>query len=366
MVIDLFGLDSDEVRTRFPEVYQHLLETVKLEREATFERSGVKDSGNYARLWWLFAKARQEMRRAIAPLSRYIATVQTAKHRVFQFLDARILPDIKIIVVAGEDAFDLGVLSSKAHVAWSLKSGGALEDRPVYAISQCFDPFPFPTPDFSLRAKIRDGAEELDALRKRQQADHPGLTLTQIYNVLEKLRARAPLDETDEAIKTKGLVLIVRELHDEIDRLVAQAYGWPADLSDDEILARLVALNAERAREEKRGLIRWLRPDYQRQRAGLGDTRDEAAAEEQIEAKLDFAEAKTQKPLFPTGDLERTATVFAALMQANAPLDAAGLARSFRQGAKVEPAVSRVLASLARLGHAHSLDGRTFALRRVA
>ena len=184
--------------------------------------------------------------------------------------------------------------------------------------------------------------------------------------MLEKLRARAPLDETDEAIKTKGLVLIVRELHDEIDRLVAQAYGWPADLSDDEILARLVALNAERAREEKRGLIRWLRPDYQRQRAGLGDTRDEAAAEEQIEAKLDFAEAKTQKPLFPTGDLERTATVFAALMQANAPLDAAGLARSFRQGAKVEPAVSRVLASLARLGHAHSLDGRTFALRRVA
>ncbi len=174
------------------------------------------------------------------------------------------------------------------------------------------------------------------------------------------------LDEADEAIKTKGLVVIVKELHDEIDRLVVEAYGWPADLSDGDILGRLVALNAERAKEEKRGLIRWLRPDYQRQRAGLIETQGAAEAEAQIEAKLEFAEAKSQKPLFPTGDLERTAAVFAALMQADAPLDAAGLTRSFRQGAKVEAAITRVLASLARLGHAHSPDGRTFALRRVA
>ena len=94
-------------------------------------------------------------------------------------------------------------------------------------------------------------------------------------------------------------------------------------------------LNAERAAEEKRGLIRWLRPDYQRPRAGVVDT--QAAAEEgaQIAAPL-VIEAKTQKPLFPTNDLERTAAVFAALLQAEKPLDAENLAKTFRQGAKAQ------------------------------
>jgi hypothetical protein len=75
---------------------------------------------------------------------------------------------------------------------------------------------------------------------------------------------------------------------------------------------------------------------------------------------------KVQKPAFPTSDLERTGIVVAALMQANRPLDASALARSFRQGTKVEPAISRILASLARLGHVHTSDGKTFALRRTA
>jgi hypothetical protein len=154
-------------------------------------------------------------------------------------------------------------------------------------------------------------------------------------------------------------------LHDRLDGLVAQAYGWPEDLSDEEILARLVALNHERAAEEKRGLIRWLRPDYQRQRAGIADTQAAAEAETQIAAKL-VVEEKTQKPSYPTSDLERTASVFAALMHADKPLDAQAIAKSFRQGAKVEPTIARVLASLARLGHVHSVDGKSFTLRRAA
>ena len=63
---------------------------------------------------------------------------------------------------------------------------------------------------------------------------------------------------------------ILKQLHDELDAAVAKAYGWPANLSADEILSRLVALNAERAAEEARGLVRWLRPEYQRTRAGAG------------------------------------------------------------------------------------------------
>jgi hypothetical protein len=228
-----------------------------------------------------------------------------------------------------------------------------------------FRPLPFPDPPEALKARIRETAEELDALRKTQQAEHPGLTLTQIYNVLDKLRRGNPLDAADEAIKDKGLVLIVKELHDKLDALVAEAYGWPADLADDEILARLVALNAERAAEEKRGLVRWLRPDYQRARAGLAG-REAAPAADQIEAPLVVAAAKAQKPSFPSGEVERTAAVFAALADARGALDAAAIARGFRQGARVEPAIARILASLARLGHAHTIDGETFALRRRA
>ncbi len=370
MVIDLFGLEASEVRARFPEVYQHVLETVKESKDAGGRPNGrdVNNRASYKKYWWVFGEPRRELRPALKGLPRYIATVETAKHRTFQFLDASILPDNKLICLALDDAFCLGVLSSRWHVVWALRTGGWLGvgNDPVYVKSKCFDPFPFPDAAERLKARIRAAAEELDVLRKRQQAEHPRLTLTQIYNVLEKLRAGAALNEAEEAVKTKGLVLIVKELHDEIDRLVAEAYGWPADLSDEEIVARLVALNAERAKEEKRGLVRWLRPDYQRQRAGLAETQGAAEAEAQIEAKLEFAQGRTQKPLFPTSDLERTAAVFAALVAADKPLDAASLAKLFRQGAKAEPAIARVLASLARLGHAHSPDGRVFALRRAA
>lgn len=184
--------------------------------------------------------------------------------------------------------------------------------------------------------------------------------------MLEKLHAGEALNESEEATKTEGLVLIVKELHDRLDALVAEAYGWPTELSDEDILARLVALNAERAAEEKRGLVRWLRPDYQRKRAGIAEGAAPAPLEEQLEAQLVASAAKVQKPAFPSGDLERTATVFSALMDANSPLDAPAIAKNFRQGARVEATIARVLASLARIGSVHTSDGRTFALRRRA
>lgn len=269
-----------------------------------------------------------------------------------------------LVCVGLDDALFLGVLSSHFHVIWALAPGADLGPTPRYQKSRFFDPFPFPDPPDTLKARIRDTAEELDALRKQVQAEHPRLTLTQIYNVLEKLRAGQPLTDEDEIIKTNGLVLILKELHDKIDTLVAEANGWPANLSDDEILARLVALNAERAAEEKRGLIRWLRPDYQRPRAGLIDTQAMAEADAQTVAPLVAAAEKAQKPSFPASDVERTAAVFAALLETRAPLDARTLATTFKQGAKVEPAIARVLSSLARLGHVHTGDGNSFALRR--
>ena len=84
-----------------------------------------------------------------------------------------------------------------------------------------------------------------------------------MYNVLEKLRAGEPIEGRDREIYDNGLVGILRQLHDEIDAETARAYGWPAGLTDDDILHRLVALNRERAAEEAQGLVRWLRPEFQ-------------------------------------------------------------------------------------------------------
>jgi hypothetical protein len=117
---------------------------------------------------------------------------------------------------------------------------------------------------------IRDLAEELDAHRKRQQAKFPDLTLTDMYNVLEKLRAidkgtlsAADFSPKDKQIHDHGLVAILRQLHDDLDTAVFDAYAWPNTLTDDQLLEKLVALNHQRAAEEKRGLIKYLRPEFQ-------------------------------------------------------------------------------------------------------
>jgi hypothetical protein len=94
-----------------------------------------------------------------------------------------------------EDALILGVLSSSAHAIWALRAGGTLEDRPTWTNTTTFMPFPFPSDDTGLTPaladRIRQLAEQLDAHRKHRQAQHPGLTLTGMYNVLDKLRSQA-------------------------------------------------------------------------------------------------------------------------------------------------------------------------------
>lgn len=132
-----------------------------------------------------------------------------------------------------------------------------------YNNSDCFEKFAFPTPTDAQATAIRAIAEDLDAHRKRQQAAHPGLTLTGMYNVLAKLRSGEELTVKDQAIHKQGLCSVLKDLHDRLDATVADAYGWPVDLPDDELLTRLVALNHARAKEEASGNIRWLRPDFQ-------------------------------------------------------------------------------------------------------
>src|SRR5207237_1386272 len=174
-----------------------------------------------------------------------------------------IIPDNRLIVFASSEACLLGVMSSSIHVQWSLKAGGTLEDRPTYTKSNVFDPFPFPDPTPVQRDAIARLAEELDETRKLGLSEVLGLTMTELYNLRDKLRSGAAMTPADQDRATQARAGIVNRLHEQLDAAVAAAYGWPADLPPSEIVARLVALNAERAAEEKAGHVRWLRPDYQ-------------------------------------------------------------------------------------------------------
>ena len=167
----------------------------------------------------------------------------------------------RLSAVASEDAYIWGFFQPRSRHLGIGCRWQAWRDRPASTNnSRCFEPFPFPAATDAQQARIRGLAEQLDAHRKRQQAQHPKLTLTDMYNVLEKLRAGEPLTAKDKTVHEQGLVSVLREIHDELDAAVCDAYGWPVTLTDEEILARLVALNAERAAEEAQGLIRWLRP----------------------------------------------------------------------------------------------------------
>jgi hypothetical protein len=134
-----FGLRDEAEARQYPVLYDLVRTRVKPERDANNDRSTREK-------WWRFGRNREEFRPALMGLRRYIATVETSKHRFFVFLGEDVAPDNMLVCIATEDAFHLGVLSSDLHVAWALAAGGTLEDRPRYNKTRCFDPYPFPEP----------------------------------------------------------------------------------------------------------------------------------------------------------------------------------------------------------------------------
>lgn len=257
-IVDLWGLSDEQARTTVPSLFQHVWDHVRPSRLQ-------KNDKAFRDRWWLFGRSRPELRAALSGTSRFIGTTETSKHRVFQFIESSAVPDHMVVAIALDDAHFLGVLSSRVHVTWALAAGGRLGvgNDPRYNKTRCFDPFPFPVCTDAQAARIRELGEALDAHRKRQQALHPKLTITDMYNVREKLRSGEALTPKDKTVHEQGLVSVLRQIHDDLDAAVFDAYGWPATLTDEEILERLVALNHERADEEKRGIVRWLRPEYQ-------------------------------------------------------------------------------------------------------
>lgn len=348
MVIDLFPLEEGDVRDRFPAVYQWVVDRVKPERDNNNRES-------YKKFWWIFGEPRRDLRPALAKLSQYIATVETAKHRFFRFLDASVRPDNKLICFALDDGYHLAILSSAIHFVWYLGNAGKLgvyERDAVYVKSQCFDPFPFPDPPDALKTRIRELGERLDAHRKEVLEKHKQLTMTGLYNVLEKVRAGTELTDADRDVYDAGLVGVLRQIHDDLDAAVAEAYGWPVDLADEDVLECLVALNHERAAEEAEGKIRWLRPEFQAPKEAAA-----AKKPKQIEADLLAPAEGGKKPGLPTALPDQVAAIRAMLAAADAPTTPADLARRFKQGKRAEARVEEVLRTLTLLGQAERVAG---------
>ena len=166
-------------------------------------------------------------------------TPEVAKHRIFVWMSTDVVPDHKLHVFAREDDYFLGVLQSRPHVFWSLRLGSTLEDRPSYNSDTVFETFPFPWPPGrepqesplveAIAAAARELVEKRDAWLNPPDAPPEELrkrTLTNLYNARPTWLA---------------------ELHRKLDEAVFAAYGWPATLTDAELLERLLALNHARA-----------------------------------------------------------------------------------------------------------------------
>jgi hypothetical protein len=378
MVIDLYGLEAEEVRRLHPRIYQWVLERVKPERDSNADRE-------LRERWWLFRRTNIVMRQATSGLTRYVATPETAKHRTFQFVPGGVLPDNMVIAIGTDSAEHLGALSSRVHVTWALATGGTLEDRPRYNKTRCFETFPFPA---ERPERIGTLAEEIDAHRKRQQEAHDDVTLTGMYNVLEKLRAGEELTAKDRVVHEHGLVSVLKELHDELDLAVLEAYGWsdlaplmdvangnraPATVGagsreeavralDETLLERLVALNAERAAEEARGLIRWLRPEFQ----AKGTVATEATSKQgALDLEIDGGaeEVEVDKRPWPTGVPEQILAVNAVLTASPVPLPPEAIAAHFKARGAWKSRLGTLLETLVALGHVER-RGAVYTARR--
>ena len=229
-----FGNMSEDQAALYEAPFEYAKVKVKPQRETS--RSTISS-------WWLHERPRPEMRDAIENLDRFIVTPRVSKHRLFVWLGKRTLPDSATIAIARDDDYTFGVLHSRFHELWARGMGTQVREVESgfrYTPTTCFETFPFPEPSDDQRDAIAETAARLNEFREswlnhETDDDQPALTgkalrqrtLTNLYNDRPTWLAN---------------------IHDELDAAVAAAYGWPADLADEEVLERLLALNYHRAR----------------------------------------------------------------------------------------------------------------------
>jgi type II restriction/modification system DNA methylase subunit YeeA len=231
-----FGVDMPENKAAmyelpFEYVRQHVLPVRKENRREAYRQK-----------WWIYGEARPGMRQALKGLKRYIATPATSKHRIFVWVQPEVLCNQGTLVFARDDDYFIGVLHSRVHEVWARAQGTQLREVESgfrYTPTSTFETFPFPwppgkEPKNSAEVKaISDAAREL--VRQRDNwlnppnaapEELPKLTLTNLYNKRPTWLENA---------------------HRKLDEAVFAAYGWPATITDAELLERLLALNHQRA-----------------------------------------------------------------------------------------------------------------------
>lgn len=259
-IID-FGWTMTEAEAALYEApFQHVLLHVQPER--------VQNNREiYRRNWWRHVEPRPALRSHIDGMNYFIVTPETSKHRIFSKINGSILPDHKLQVISKNDNYFIGILHSRHHEIWSLKMGSwhGVGNDPRYTISTTFETFPFPeglTPNIQAadyaddpRAQaIAAAAADLNRLREAW-LNPPDLVRIEPEVVPGYPDRILPKDSAAAAVlKTRTLTNLYNarptwldNAHKALDAAVAAAYGWPADLTDDEILARLFTLNQERA-----------------------------------------------------------------------------------------------------------------------
>ena len=256
-----FGFAMDESAAALYEApFQHVAEHVR----PTRQRGRHK---RRARYWWRHVSPGPETWRALDGLKRYIVTPVVAKHRLFAWLDARICPDHRLIVVARDDDTSFGILHCRFHEAWSLRLGTTLEDRPCYTPTTTFQTFPFPdglSPDVPAAGyaddpraiAIADAARRLVELRDRwlnppewvRWIDEPVPGYPPRPVPRDAAAARALAKRTLTALYNARPRWLANA-HAALDAAVAAAYGWDAEISDEDALRELLALNMADGRE---------------------------------------------------------------------------------------------------------------------
>jgi hypothetical protein len=200
-------------------------------------------------------------------LNRFIVTPRVARHRIFAWSASPMLPDTRLVAIARDDDTTFGILQCKFHELWSLRLGGwhGVGNDPQYTPTLGFETFPFPeglAPNNPADAYVHDPRAVAIAHAARRLVDPrdkwlnpPDLVRTE-PEVCPGFPDRVlPRDaRAAAALRDRTLTNLYNErpqwlldAHCDLNASVAAAYGWPADISEEEALAKLLDLNLSRA-----------------------------------------------------------------------------------------------------------------------
>ena len=255
-IVDFGDAMSEGQAALFEAPFGYIREHVKPIRQGNREKASRE-------FWFRHWNPRPGMWRALGSLPRYIVTPRVAKHRLFVWLPVRVCPDSATIAIARDDDTTFGILHSRFHEIWSLRLGTWLGkgNDPRYTPTTTFETFPFPaglTPDILASEYAVDPRAKAVALEAQQLVElrvrwlNPPEWVEWVDEPVPGYPQRpVPRDEdAAKALKKRTLTNLYNarpqwlvDAHAALDAAVAAAYGWDADISDDEVLRELLALN---------------------------------------------------------------------------------------------------------------------------